>query len=100
MNKNIFRTRESKLKNIRKLLLKKLSVMFSRCSNACKIFFVSLIKQEEKNIKKNNIIQKIKYKFANKLKYYADKYFNKSKCFLQNNNFVFSVVVHNKHCFT
>ncbi|MDR2836043.1 MAG: hypothetical protein LBV69_07625 [Bacteroidales bacterium] len=89
------------IRNIKiSLLPEKLSIILFCCFNACKDFFVSLIKQEEKNIKKNNIIQKIKYKFANKLKYYADKYFNKSKCFLQNNNFVFSVVVHNKHCFT
>ncbi|MDR2835106.1 MAG: hypothetical protein LBV69_02745 [Bacteroidales bacterium] len=78
-----------KIKNIRNLLLKKFLILFSCCFNACKDFFVLLIKKEEKNIKKDNIIHKIKYKFAEKIKYYAN--FNNSKYFLQ--------IVHNKHCF-
>ncbi|MDR2835186.1 MAG: hypothetical protein LBV69_03155 [Bacteroidales bacterium] len=79
------------IKNIKISLLQgKFLLMFSCYLNACWNFFVSLIKKEEKFIKISFIIQKIKYKFAEKIKYYAN--FNNSKHFLQ--------IVHNKHCFT
>ncbi|MDR2835160.1 MAG: hypothetical protein LBV69_03020 [Bacteroidales bacterium] len=75
MNKDI-----RNIRNIRiRLLPEKLSVMFSCYFNACIDFFVSLIEKEEKNNKNYIIIQKIKYKFAEKYKEYVKKYFNKIK---------------------
>ncbi|MDR2836387.1 MAG: hypothetical protein LBV69_09420 [Bacteroidales bacterium] len=79
MNKNVFRPRESKLKNIRNLLQKKLLVVFFCYFNACRDFFVSLIEKEKNNNKNYIIIQKIKHKFVEKFKDYVKKYINKIK---------------------
>ncbi|MDR2835689.1 MAG: hypothetical protein LBV69_05750 [Bacteroidales bacterium] len=66
MNKNVFRPRKSKLKNIKiRLLPEKLSIIFSCYFNACRDFFVSLIEKENNN-KNYIVIQKIKYKFVGK----------------------------------
>ncbi|MDR2835978.1 MAG: hypothetical protein LBV69_07280 [Bacteroidales bacterium] len=70
-NKNVFRPRESKLKNIKNLLPEKLLVIFFCYFNACRDFFVSLIEKENDN-KNYIVIQKIKYKFV-------EKYLNKIK---------------------
>ncbi|MDR2834678.1 MAG: hypothetical protein LBV69_00555 [Bacteroidales bacterium] len=78
MNKNVFRPRECKLKNIRNLLPEKILVMFSCYFNACRDFFVSLIEKENDN-KNYIVIQKIKYKFVEKFRDYVKKYLNKIK---------------------